>query len=193
MKKSQAETIIRNAIQLLSEFLPHKSYLYFPLLSSSLAWAIKRTEDWKEKIFSWKVWPDPGIIEAKPEEFIYSFFKNNPALNKAYGDEIKSRDLNTLRQAFSRLYPVMGLEDPFLSALFHQELKTGEFRKIVKEFDAKVIQAREDVETIKTKTRLLQGLKTFSVEMASIGSDLFSRAEVQKVMKDLIKKNKQEK
>jgi len=193
MKKSPAETILSSAVELLSEFLPNKSYLYFPLLSSSLSWAIKRTKEWKENIFSWEVWPDPGIVEVKSEEFIYSFFKNNSALDKAYRDEIKRRDFSTLRQAFSRLYPVIGLEDPFLSAFFHQELKTGEFRKIVKEFDAKVSQAREDVETIQAKTRLLEGLKTFADEMVSIGSDLFSRKDVQKAVKELVKKNNQEK
>lgn len=187
MKKSPLEKIVEGGVRFLSEFFPLKTNLYFPLIYSSLVWIIRRTKEWKEKIFSWKVWPDPRFIKAKPDEFVLSFFKNNPALSKTYEDDIKEENLKSLREAFSRLYPIIGLEDPFLSALFLEELESGDFRKVVKEFDRRVTQAKEDIDAIKDKSKLLDGLKKFAGEIVSLNLDLISQAKIQKTIADLIK------
>ena len=192
MKKTPLEKIVENGIRFLSKIFPLKTYLHFPLLNAALIWGIRRAKKWKEKILSWRVWLDPDLIEVKPDEYVLNFFKKNSNLNKIYEAEIEKKDLKTLREAFTRLYPILGLEDPFLSALFHKELESNDFKKIVKEFEEKVCRAEKDIEAFDDKSRLLEGLKTFADEMASLNIDLISQDKVQKVVADIIKKHKKE-
>ena len=96
--------------------------------------------------------------------------------------------MKALREAFNRLYPILGLEDPFLAALFYKELESRDFRKIVKEFKEKVSRAERDIEAFEGKSRLLEGLKTFADEMASLSIELMSEDEVQEIVANTIKK-----
>jgi hypothetical protein len=151
---------------------------------------VRRAKDWKKEIFSWEVWLDPGRIVEKPEEYILNFFERNAALSKVFEDEIEKKDLETLREAYLKLSPLLELEDPFLCSLFHKELEEGSFRKISEEFESKVSCARKDIEAIDGKSNLFDGLKAVASEMVSLGLDVISRKEVQDVIARLIKKNK---
>ena len=93
-----------------------------------------------------------------------------------------------MREAFTRLYPILGLRDPFLSALFHEEIESGDYRRIVSGFKEKVKQAEKDIETLESQPSLLKGLKTFADQMLSLNLDLISQDKVQTVLADLIKK-----
>ena len=188
MKKTPLEKIVEKGISFLSKIFPLKSYLHFPLLSAALIWGIRRATAWKKEILSWKVYLDPERIEMKPDEYVLSFFKNHSSLNKIYETEIMSNDMKALREAFNRLYPILGLEDPFLSALFYEELESRDFRKIVEEFEEKVSRAEKDIEAFEGKSRLLEGLKTVAEEAASLSIDLMSEDEVQEVVANTIKK-----
>jgi len=195
MKKTTLEKIVEKGISFLSKIFPLKSYLHFPLLSAALFWGIRRATAWKKEILSWQVYLDPERIEMKPEEYVLSFFRKHPALNKIYEAEMRKKekkDLETLREAFNKLYPIIGLEDPFLSALFYEELESGDFRRIVKELKEKVSRAKEDIEAFEGKSRLLEGLKTVAEEAASLSIELMSKDEVQKVVANTIKKRKNE-
>lgn len=187
MKTASLKKVIEDGIRFLSELFPLKKHLYFPLLNATLVWAIKRTAEWKEKIFSWKVYLEPDFIKVKPDEFILYFFKTHHALSKTYQAEIEKKNLEALRKAFSRLYPILGLEDPFVSALFREELESDDFRKIVKKFDAKVSQAKNDIEATESDSRLLKGLKTFAEEMLSLNVDLISQPKIQKMVAAAVK------
>ncbi len=188
MKKTPLEKIVEKGISFLSKIFPLKSYLHFPLLSAALIWGIRRTTAWKKEILSWKVYLDPERIEMKPDEYVLSFFKNHSSLNKIYETEIMSNDMKALRVAFNRLYPILSLEDPFLSALFYKELESRDFRKIVEEFEKKVSRAVKDIEAFQGKSRLLEGLKTVAEEAASLSIELMSEDKVQKVVANTIKK-----
>ncbi len=188
MEKTPLEKIVEKGISFLSKIFPLKSYLHFPLLSAALIWEIRRATAWKKEILSWKVYLDPERIEMKPDEYVLSFFKNHSSLNKIYETEIKSKDKDALREAFNRLYPILGLEDPFLSALFYEELESSDFRKIVEEFEEKVSRAEKDIEAFEGKSRLLESLKTIADEMASLSIDLMSEDKVQEVVANTIKK-----
>ena len=190
MSKSSPEKIIEKGVKFLSEIFPSKTYLYFPLLSASLTWAVRRVKDWKKKIFSWKVWLDPGRIVEKPDEYVLNFFEQNPALSTVFEDEIEKKDLKTLREAYLKLSPLLELDDPFLCSLFHEELEENKYRKIVEEFDSKVSCAQKDIETFEEKPDFLDGLKTITGEMVSLGIDLISRDEMHAILTRLIKKNK---
>ena len=188
MKKTPLEKIVEKGISFLSKIFPLKSYLHFPLLSATIIWGIRRATAWKTEILSWKVYLDPERIEMKPDEYVLSFFKNHSSLNKIYETEIMSNDMKALRVAFNRLYPLLGLDDPFLSALFYEELESREFRKIVEEFEEKVSRAGKDIEAFGGKSRLLEGLKTIAEEAVSLSIDLMSEDKVQEAVANTIKK-----
>jgi hypothetical protein len=188
MKKMTLEKIVKKGISFLSKIFPVKSYLYFPLLSTAIFWGIRRATEWKKKILSWQVYLDPELIEEKPAEFVLNFFKKSSSLSQVYEAEIMSNDKEALREAFNRLYPIIGLEDPFLSALFYEELESKDFRNIVKEFDEEVSRAKRDIEALEGKSRLLEGLKSVAEEAASLSVDLMSNEEVQEVVANEIKK-----
>jgi len=193
MPKSPLEKTVENGISFLSKVFPLKTYLYFPLLNATLFWAIRKAQEWKEEIFSWKVWLDPDRIETKPDEFVLNFFENHTDLNRIYESEIRERDWAALREAFARLYPILGLGDPFLSALFHEEIESENYRKIVSGFEERVNQAEKDIETLEGQSGLLKGLKTFADQMLSLNLDLISQDKVQTVLAGLIKKHFEEK
>ncbi len=188
MKKKTIEQIVQDGIKFLAQFLPKATYLYFPLLSAALVWAIKRNKEWKEKIFGWKVWADPSAVRVKSDKYIFSFFKKNIDLRRAYKKEIDDEDLTSLRKAFLSLYPILGLDDPFLSALFYQELEAKHYRKIVKEFKGRVAKAIQDIEAMDEKPRFVEGLKSVAKEMASLSSDMITQTTVQKSLAEIIKK-----
>jgi hypothetical protein len=189
MNKSSVEKVVKNGLLLLSEFFPQKNYLYFPLLSAFFVWALRSTKEWKEKIFSWRVWLEPGFVEAKPDEFVLDFFEREEALEKVYKEEIKKGELKALRKAFSRLYPILGLEDPFLSALFDHELESGDYKRIVKDFEDRVTKAQRDIETLKEEDRFFRELETLARKVYSLNLDLISQPNLRKIIADLIKKN----
>jgi hypothetical protein len=185
---SGIDKIIERAVGLLSDLFPKKSYLYFPLLSSALVWIVRRVKEWKAEIFSWKTWPDPRFIKNKPEDFVLYFFKSSSDLAEAYNAELKANDIETLRKAFSRLYPILGLEDPFLYALFYDEIRSRDFKKIVEKFDRTLEKAREDVIALEESPQFLDDLRTMSEEMASLGLHLLSENKILNLLEDSIRK-----
>lgn len=187
MKSTSLEKQIENVASLLMEFFPKKTYLYFPLISAAISWAADRAQNWKERIFSYQVWPDPGIIEEKPDKYVYGFFKGHPGLKEFYAEELEAGDKKKLRTAFTRLYPVIGLEDPFLSALFLHELEAGDYETIVKEFNGRVIQAREDIKSLKRKPRFLKGLEDLAAAVISLGTGMLSDKDVQEMIAEIVK------
>jgi hypothetical protein len=180
------EKVIRNAVKLLREIYPQSAYLYFPLLSTALVWAVRRPEEWEEQIFSWQVWPDPDYIKTKPDAFVLDFFSQHPLLQKEYSEEIRRKDWKTLRAVFIRLYPVFGLEDPFLRALFREEIATKNFSRIVLEFDPRVEKAKRDIQALEQDPKLLAGLRAFGEEMASLITTLLAESEVQRSLQDIL-------
>ena len=186
MSDKPVEKVIKNAIKLLREIYPKNTYLYFPLLSTALIWAVRRPQEWKESVFSWQIWPDPDYIKAKPNDYVLEFFSGHPLLQKEYSEEIERKDWKTLRAVFIRLYPIFGLEDPFLMALFRKEIEANNFSGIVLEFDHRVEKAKEDIQAIKKDQKLLAALRAFGEEMASFITTLLAESEVQRSLQDIL-------
>ncbi len=188
MKEESFEDVLQEGIKFVSQFVPQSVYLVFPLLSAALVWAMKSSKAWKEKIFSWEVWLDPQWVKAKPDEFILGFFSYHPDLSRVFAAEIREKDRESLREAFQSLYPILGLEDPFLTGLFHEELESKDYKKIVRHFEKRVAQAVEEIESIEGKAKFVAGLETIARKLASLGSGLFTDRSVQKALADRIKK-----
>ncbi len=188
MTKKSFEKVGQEGIRFVARFFPQSRYLYFPLLSAALVWAIESSREWREKIFSWEVWLDPSFVKVKSDDFILSFFSNHSDLARAFAEEIQARDMPALRKFFYSLYPIIGLEDPFLSGLFHQELASQNYRSIAEQYDMKIAQAIVDIEAVEEKGRFLEGLEAIAREMASFCADLITQTSVQRALAEIIKK-----
>jgi len=188
MEKKSFEKIVQEGIRFVSRFFPQSQYLYFPLLSAALVWAIESTMEWQKKIFSWEVWLDPSFVKVKSDEFILSFFAHHPDLSQTFAEEIHNRDVPALRNLFYCLYPIIGLEDPFLSGLFHQELTSKDYKGIVSMYEERVAQAVADIDTVGERGRFLEGLEAIAREMASFSADMITQTSVQRALAEIIKK-----
>ena len=188
MTKKSLEKIVQEGVRFLARFFPKSQYLYFPLLSAALVWAIESSREWKERIFSWEIWLDPSFIKVKSDDFILNFFSQHSGLARVFAQEIKAKDMTALRKFFYSLYPVVGLEDPFLTGLFHEELVSQDYRAVVQQYDLRVAQAIVDIETADEKGRFMDGLEAIAREMASLGAEMITQASVQRAIVEIIKK-----
>jgi hypothetical protein len=189
MSKKDIESALTRGVGILNEFLPLQTTLYFPILYSACVWAVRRVFDYRERIFAWQVWLDPDEVRTKPDEFILHFFSTHEALSRTYAGEIAGRDMKALRAAFPALYPVCGLEDAFLKALFRKELAAGDFRKIAAEFAVRAAKAREDILPAAGNADFWKALQTLGAELAALGIHLLADADVEKAVARAIKKH----
>ncbi len=188
MDKKRAEHVLDSGVKILADIMPLNTYLYFPLLYSICVWAVRRIFDLRERVFAWQVWLDPGMIETKPEAFVLNFFQGHAGVRAAYAAELAARDMTALNTAFKALYPVCGLEDAFLLALFKEELEAEDYRKIAAEFEERARRAIEDVKPASEVPEFWRGLQGFGMDMARIGIHVMSDAQVRKLILDRIRK-----
>jgi len=187
MAKKDVEAALARGVDILDKFLPLKSWLIFPVLYSACVWAVRRVFDYRERILAWQVWLDPDFVRTKPDGFILDFFARNDALHLAYADEIARGDLRVLRAAFPALYPVLGLEDAFLKALFKAEIDAADYRAIVVEFAARTARARDGIRPAAADPDFWKALQLIGMEAASLGLHLLKDEEVQDLIVGLIK------
>lgn len=187
MSKKGVEAVLGRGVEILSEFLPLKSWLFFPILYSACVWAVRRVFDYRERILSWQVWLDPEFVRTKPDDFVLHFFAGHEALGREYADEIARRDLRVLRAAFPALYPVFGLEDAFLQALFKTEIESADYRSIVVEFAARTAKARDDIQPAASNPDFWKALELIGLEAASLGLHLLKDEDVQNMIVALVK------
>lgn len=188
MDKKRAEHVLDNGVKVLAEFLPLKTYIYFPVLYSICVWAVRRIFDLKERVLAWQVWLEPGMVESKPDAFILNFFERTEGVREAFAEEVGGKNMAALRKAFAGLYPVCGLEDAFLLALFQEDLEAGEFRKIADEFGERAARAIEDIKPAGSGQEFWRGMQSVGMEMARLGIHVMSDAQVRKIILDRIRK-----
>jgi hypothetical protein len=188
MSKKGVEAALARGVEVLNGFLPLKSWLCFPVLYSACVWAVRRVFDYQERILAWQVWLDPEFVRTKPDEFVLHFFAGHEELSKAYSDELARGDLRTLRAAFPALYPMFGLEDSFLKALFKTEIDATDYRAIVVEFASRTRQARDAIRPAASNPDFWKALQLIGMEAASLGLHLLKDEDVQNMIIGLVKK-----
>jgi hypothetical protein len=188
MSKKSVEQALARGVEILNEFLPLKSVLFFPILYSACVWAARRVFDYRERIFSWQIWLDPDEVRTKPDDFILHFFATDSHLSRAYAEEIGCLDRQALRSAFSALYPVCGLEDAFLKALFKREFDSGDYRKIAADFTARTTEARDGIRMLESDPDFWKALEGFGMEVASLGIHVLGDEDVQNMIIAAVKK-----
>lgn len=180
------EKEVNQVIKLLDDLIPEKTHLYFPLVSAVFFWGINRVRDWKERIFEYEIWPVPAVIWEKPDEFILDFFRCRPKLAAEFKPELEAGDLTRLREYFDKLYPVIGLEDPFLNALFEDELESSNYRGLLAGYKDRTRSALEEIRVLQGNPGLLQAMENLYRHAASLGSEVLTEREVQKSIVQII-------
>ncbi|MBD3412859.1 MAG: hypothetical protein GF421_00310 [Candidatus Aminicenantes bacterium] len=186
-KRIDIEDQIGNAVKILSEFVPQKTALYFPLISSALVWLVNRHQDWKKSIYSWEVWPDPEFLRNKPDEFILDFFRQKDSLKKYFSQQIKARDMDFLRNAFNSLYPIFGLKDPFLNSLFDPEIQENNFKTILIQFEDRVGEAKKTISPLRGNKAFLRKIGDVFQEIAAMCTGVLTQKEIQEMVADIVK------
>lgn len=187
MSKKSVEAALARGVEVLDAFLPLKTWLFFPILYSACVWAVRRVFDYRTRILAWQVWLDPEFVRIKPDDFVLHFFATHEALGREYADEIARRDLRVLRAAFPALYPIFGLEDAFLKALFREEVEKADHRGIVVEFASRTSRAREAIQPAASNPEFWKALELMGMEAASLGLHLLKDEDVQAMIIALVK------
>lgn len=165
---------------LLQEHLPGDRTLDGPILCAACVWAARRIFDLRRRILGWQAWLDPGPHRARPEGSVRGFFENHHGLAGAFADELEANDRRALRKAFAGLYPVLGIEDPFLQTLFEAEIETGAYRAIAAEFAARARSARDAVR--RAPAELWTGLSAVGAELAAHGIHELADREIRRLI-----------
>lgn len=186
MEEKKLQAFLKQSAEILQDFFPADALALIPLLYSTLIWAVKRKGNLEAEVSGLRLWLEPEVVDNKPDEFILDFFEKQQALQEAFKAEIKSRDMKSLRPAFRALYPVVGLEEPFLQSLFSEELAREDFRLIADQFDWKLKQALEEIKAAEKKPELWKALKKIGESFMSLGWAWLSDDELRAWLKSLL-------
>ncbi|MCR4395649.1 MAG: hypothetical protein NUW07_02825 [Candidatus Saccharicenans sp.] len=186
MKEKKLLSFLRQAREILSDFFPAGSVALLPLLLASLTWAVNRRSEIKSRLLGLKVWLEPETLQNKPAEFILDFFAASPELKTAFASEINSQNLKALRPAFRALYPILGLQDPFLERLFSEELRNHDYRQVVAEFRPRLQQALEEIEAARVRNNFWRTLENLTEGFLSLGWRLLAEDDIREQLKKII-------
>jgi hypothetical protein len=186
VEEKQLQAFLKQSAEVLQDFFPVNTSALIPLLYSTLIWAVKRKANLEAEVSGLRLWLEPEVVDNKPDEFILDFFEKQQALQEAFKAEIKSRDMKSLRPAFRALYPVVGLEEPFLQSLFSEELAREDFRLIADQFDWKLKQALEEIKAAEKKPELWKALKKIGESFMSLGWAWLSDDELRAWLKSIL-------
>lgn len=191
MAGKKLETFLEQAAAVVQDFFPAGSPVLIPILYSSIVWAVKRKGDLETEVSGLKLWLEPEIVNNKPDEFILDFFKGDQALAETFNLELKNGEIKSLRQAFRVLYPVKGLEEPFLQSLFSEELTKGDYRQIAAQFDRRLRLALDEIKAAGDRPEWWPALKKIGENFLSLGWALTAEPELRARLKASLEKNKQ--
>jgi len=186
VEEKKLQAFLKQSAEILQDFFPADALALIPLLYSTLIWAVKRKGNLEAEVSGLRLWLEPEVVDNKPDEFILDFFEKQQALQEAFKAEIKSRDMKSLRPAFRALYPVVGLEEPFLQSLFSEELAREDFRLIADQFDWKLKQALEEIKAAEKKPELWKALKKIGESFMSLGWAWLSDDELRAWLKSIL-------
>lgn len=186
MEEKKLLSFLKQAREVLSDFFPAGSKTLLPLLFASLTWAVSRQSEIKNRLLGLKVWLEPETLRHKPAEFVLDFFAASPELKTAWAAEIFNQDLKTLRPAFQALYPILGLQDPFLERLFSEELKNHDYHRVVAEFEPRLKQAMEEIDAAGVRGNFWKTLENLVGGFLSLGWNLMLEDEIKARLKQVI-------
>jgi hypothetical protein len=95
--------------------------------------------------------------------------------------------MDFLRNAFNSLYPIFGLKDPFLNALFDPELQSKDFNAIIIQFEDRVSKAKQAVSSLRENQEFTQKIGDVFKEIGAMCAGVLSQKEIQEIVADIVK------
>jgi len=185
VEEKKLASFLKQSLAVLKDFFPLGSVALVPVVYSSLLWALNRKAELNQKIQETRVWLLPESLKNKPDDFVLDFFQRNQELAADFAGQIEKKDLKRLRPAFKALYPILGLEDPFLEKLFSGELSSNNYRQVVVDFEPRLNRALSEIEAARLKPGFWETLKKITSEFVSLGWNLINEKEVRRVLKKM--------
>ena len=182
MDTKQFRSAVDELLGVIGRIVNLKAFPFLPVIYSSLFYFIERGAGYRKAVMALPAGPRSRRVTNKPDKFVKEFL----ACHAPFA--LVERDPQYQRRAFERLYPAVGLRDPFLLTLFREELDSGEMQSIVESFDAKVTAALAEIPSPQSKPDFWKALDSFVATTAGLATSLAREREVQDLILERVKK-----
>ncbi len=182
MDSRKFQGLVDEVLGVLGKIVNLKAFPFLPVIYSSLFYFVKRGEVYRNAVRAIPAGPRSRVVANKSKRFVDDFLAQQAPSNLEVSDE------RARRRAFSRLYPVLGLRDPFLLALFRDEIDAGDLQTVVDEFDTRVREAIAEIPAPRSDPAFWRALDAFVRASAGLAINLAREREIQDL---IIKRVKQ--
>lgn len=167
------QSAVDELLSVIGRLVNLKAFPYLPIIYSSLFYFIRKRSAYRQAVRAMPAGPRSRRVANKPKKFVDDFLQREApfALNEP--------DPRRRRKIFGRLYPVLGLRDPFLISLFRERLDRHDLQTIVDEFDKRLRTALDQIPAPRSSPDFWQALDTFVETAAGLTIDLAREREIQ--------------
>ncbi len=173
MDTKQFRSLVDELLAVIGKIVDVKAFPFLPVIYSSLFYFVEKGAAYRKAVLERPVGPATRRVTSKPQAFVDDFLKGNAAF------ALSEQDPSRRRWIFARLYPMIGLRDPFVSALFRVELDSGDLRKIVDDYDSRVAAAMAAIPFPRNEPRFWEALDSFVQTASGLTIDLARESKVQ--------------
>jgi hypothetical protein len=170
------------AFRSLVDELSLKAFPFVPVIYSALFYFVEKGAAYRKAVLEMPTLPGPEPVANKPDEFINDFL----AVHAPFA--LAEPNLPARRLIFSRLYPILGLQDPFLTTLFREELDGGDLQTIVQSFDLRVSAAISSIPLPSSNPEFWKALDSFVETAAGLALNLVRGREVQDLILERVRR-----
>lgn len=182
MDAKKFQKVLDEVLDALALVVNVRSFPFFPVLYASLFHFVRKGAAYRKAVRELPAGPRSRIVTNKSQRFIDDFLRRNAAQFASEPDP-KSR-----KRAFVRLYPLLGLRDPFLSTLFRDELAAGDHERIVAELDERVRAAVDAIPAPASSPTFWKAMDAFVQTSAGLAIELVRERDVQELILDRVKR-----
>ncbi|MEW6363975.1 MAG: hypothetical protein AB1714_04985 [Acidobacteriota bacterium] len=173
MDSRKFQALVDEVLGVLGKIVNLKAFPFLPVIYSSIFYFVKRGEAYRNAVRAIPVGPRSRIVINKSKRFVDDFLAQH-APSVLAGSDARGR-----RRAFSSLYPVLGLRDPFLLALFRDEVDSGDLQIVVDSFDTRVHEALAEIPAPRSDPAFWRALDAFVRASAGLALNLAREREIQ--------------
>lgn len=173
MEIKKFQSAVDELLAALGKVVNVKAFPYLPVIYSSLLYFLNKGSAYRKAVRAIPVGPRSRPVRNKSKQFIEAFLTAHAPFAAQNGDERERR------RVFVRLYPVVGLRDPFLAALFRDELDRGDTETIADEYDDRVRSALEQIPPARGEPRFWEAMDSFVETASGLVTDLARERQIQ--------------
>ena len=150
-----------------------QAFPYLAIIYSSLFYFIKKGSAYRQAVRAMPAGPRSRRVSNKPMKFVDDFLQREAPF------ALKEPNPRLRRKIFARLYPVLGLRDPFLVSLFRDRLDHHDLQTLVDEFDTRLRAALDQIPAPRSSPNFWASLDSFVESAAGLTIDLAREREIQ--------------